>query len=229
MKKMFAMVMCLLTVLSLSACRANHTKTASTTSSTVPSKETTTTSATQSSTSTTTTTHIKTTSSTTTSTQTAKQTTPDNNHAQGVKYAYEGIKGLYRYTSETVTNEFGMEYAALYFLCLEENGTFSYKMGTGAICGHIGNYIIKDNTIFLNYLFSTDNGTGLYATTGSKTITIVGKDKLLDAQPSVTVGNMKEVLLKKVSTEEEKEYLQYVSVSHLLSNYDIMNNASENH
>ncbi|MBR5540287.1 MAG: hypothetical protein IKU56_02795 [Clostridia bacterium] len=88
--------------------------------------------------------------------------------------------------------EMNMMLSTLY---LYENGTFTYTMGTGAPHGYIGNYIIKENTVVLNYLFSTDSGTGVRAATGSKTITITAKDTVVDASPSVTVANMTNVTL----------------------------------
>ncbi len=142
------------------------------------------------------------------------------------EYTYDDVKGLYTYTSETIQDEEGNEIAALYRLYLSENGTFSYKMGTGALNGHIGNYVIKGNTLVLNYLFRTDNGTGVFATTGSKTITITATDTLVDADPSITVENVKSAILKKASSEEESEYSKYEDVSYILSNYDLFNNVT---
>ena len=140
------------------------------------------------------------------------------------EYDYDDVKGVYTYTSEATKDEEGNDITAMYRLYLNENGTFFYKMGTGAMTGHIGNYVIKDQTIILNYLFRTDNGTGLFSTEGSKTLTITAKDTFTDNQPSVTVGNMKNVLLKKVSPTEANEYPQYEDVSYMLNNYDLFHN-----
>ena len=144
---------------------------------------------------------------------------------EAMPYTYDSMKGLYKYASETVEDEYG-EHTALYYLYLNENGTFNYKMGTGALHGHIGNYIIKDNTIVLNYLFSTNSGAGIDATTGSKTITIAAKDTLVDANPSVTVANMTKVTLKKATSAEESEFAQYEDVSYILKNYELSNDAT---
>ncbi len=148
-----------------------------------------------------------------------------DNSADVTEYTYSGIKGLYTYTSETIKDEYG-EYAAFYYLYLYENGTFTYRMGTGAPFGHMGNYIIKDNTIVLNYLFSTNSGAGIDVTTGSKTITIASKDTLVDANPSVTVANMTNVTLKKASSAQANEFSQYEDFSYILKNYEITNHAS---
>ncbi len=143
-------------------------------------------------------------------------------------YTYDGVKGLYTYTSETVTTESGDEIFAFYYLYLYENGTFKYTMGTGAPYGRMGNYIIKDDTIVLNYLFNTNSGAEIIVTTGSKTISITDKDTLVDNDPSATVGNITSVVLKRTSAEEENEYLQSEDFSRILKNSLITNDASNN-
>lgn len=143
-----------------------------------------------------------------------------------MEYTYDDIKGLYTYRSETIIDEeLGNEYDAFYYLYLNENGTFSYRMGTGAPFGYMGNYIIKDNTIVLNYLFSTNSGAEIIVTTGSKTITITANDTLVDGNPSVTVANMTNVTLKKASSAEASEFAQCEDLAYVLKNYHITNNA----
>lgn len=143
-------------------------------------------------------------------------------------YTYDDVKGLYTYISETVTTESGDEIFAFYFLYLYENGTFKYEMGTGAPYGRMGNYIIKDNTIFLNYLFATNSGAEITVTTGSKTISITNQDTLVDNDPSATVGNMTSIALTRASAAEETEYLRSQDFSKILKEYLITNDASNN-
>ncbi len=149
---------------------------------------------------------------------------------EATKYTYDDLKGLYTYRSETIKDEnFGNEYDAFYYLYLHENGTFTYTMGTGAPFGYMGNYIIKDDTIVLNYLFNTNSGAEIIVTTGSKTITITAKDTLVDVNPSVTVANMTNVTLKKASPVEESEFSQVdANFSNILNTYHITNSAPNN-
>lgn len=154
--------------------------------------------------------------------------TDDVTQPNAKAYTYDGVKGLYTYISETVTTESGDEIFAFYSLYLYENGTFKYEMGTGAPYGQMGNYIIKDNTIVLNYLFSTNSGVGITVATGSKTISITNQDTLVDNDPLATVGNMNSVALKRASAAEEKEYLQFEDFSRILKEHPVTNDASNN-
>ncbi len=139
-------------------------------------------------------------------------------------HTYNDIKGLYTYTSETIKDdELGHEYFAFYYLYLNENGTFNYRMGTGAPWGYVGNYVIKDNTIILNYLFRTNSGAEITVTTGSKTIAITDNHTLTDVNPSVTVADMTTVTLKKASAAEESEFSRYEDLAYILKNYHITN------
>ena len=152
----------------------------------------------------------------------------NNNSTESIKYTYDNVKGLYKYTSETMKDEYGNEYTAFYNLYLYENGTFNYRMGTMAPYGYMGNYISKDNTIVLNYLFSTNSGAGIDVTTGSKTITITDKDTLVDVDQSINMVNMTSVTLEKASSTEESEFLQGNDFSNILKNYHITNNVPNN-
>lgn len=156
----------------------------------------------------------------------SNENTGNDSSAAVMEYTYDDIKGLYTYTSETRINEFGDEFNSFYYLYLYENGTFNYRMGTGAPYGYMGNYIIKDNTIVLNYLFSTNSGAGIYVTTGSKTITITAEDTLIDAKPTVPLDSTTKVTLKKASSKEASEFSQSEDFSYILENYEITNNAS---
>ncbi len=139
--------------------------------------------------------------------------------AEVMKYTYEGVKGLYTYTSEAAQNEQDL----FYYLYLYENGMFNYKMGTGASFGYIGNYVIKEDKVVLNFLFKIDSGAGVTVSTGSKTITITENDVLVDDNPSVVVDDMKKVTLKKASSAEEREFLQGDDFLEILKNYHATN------
>ncbi len=153
------------------------------------------------------------------------ENTGNDNSTEMMEYTYDNIKGLYTYTSETRIDTQGNEFNSYYYLYLYENGTFNYRMGTAAPYGYMGNYIIKDNTIVLNYLFSTNSGAGIYVTTGSKTITITAEDTLIDAKPTVPFDSTTKVTLKKASSKEASEFSQSEDFSYILENYEITNNA----
>lgn len=158
---------------------------------------------------------------------TNKNVVGENNEI--AKYDYKSIKGLYKYTSETMKDDTGNEYNASYNLYLYENGTFNYRMTTMGIFGYMGNYIIENNTIILNYLFETNSGAEIDVTTGTKTITITDKDTLVDAEQSINMVNMKSVTLEKTTATEENEFLKGNDFSNILKNYHITNNASDNY
>lgn len=143
-------------------------------------------------------------------------------------YTYHDLQGLYTYTTETIAEDTGDEYTAFYDLYLDENGTFTYRMGTGAPSGYIGNYVIKDDALVLNYWFRTNSGAGLTVTVGSKTLSIASGDTLVDADPSLIVGNLTSVILKKASAAEEQEYAQYdKDVSYILNNSEILREVTD--
>lgn len=130
-------------------------------------------------------------------------------------YTYDEIKGSYTYETETQKDENGNEYKLYFGLKLYENGTFSYRRSYMAPWWEIGNYIIKDNTIVLNYLFSTNSGVGIYRTTGTKTIKISSNNSLIDSNPMEQM-NIKNkptsvTLTKDTSANIEDEFLHYLN------------------
>ena len=94
--------------------------------------------------------------------------------------------------------------------------------------GYMGNYIIEDNTIVLNYLFETNSGAGIDVTTGTKKITITDADTLVDVNQSINIVNMTSVTLEKATSTEENEFLQSDDFSNILKNYHITNNVPNN-
>lgn len=151
-----------------------------------------------------------------------------NDNDNKFEYDYKSIKGLYKYTSETMKDENGNEYEASYNLYLYDNGTFNYRMATMVPYGYMGNYIIEDNTIVLNYLFETNSGAGIDVTTGTKKITITDENTLVDVNQSISIVNMTSVTLEKATSAEENEFLQGNDFSNILKNYHITNNVPNN-
>lgn len=140
---------------------------------------------------------------------------PEENNDENIKYTYEEIKGLYTYTNEESS----------YSLYLWENGTFQYEhfydtsneYGGGGI---IGNYIIEDNVIKLNYLFTTGTDISLSVTKGNKELKI-------DSYESITFTdadfNNNKIVLKKDNDKENNELYKNHDFFYLINEYCIFN------
>ena len=136
-------------------------------------------------------------------------------------YTYEEMKGLYSYTGETEKDDQGNEYRISADLYLYENGTYRYINYTNAPHGHVGNYIIVDNKIILNYLYRTGSGTGITATKETSEITINDKEELLLSE---NIGvNKKEINLTKNNNEEKIKDFEKTTVNDLIENEEKMN------
>ncbi|MGN1358110.1 MAG: hypothetical protein ACI4WU_01950 [Bacilli bacterium] len=142
------------------------------------------------------------------------------------KYTYSKIKGLYKYSDSTLKDDDGTVYSVSYQLYLYENGTFIYNFSRNSHYGYMGNYIIVDDTIVLNYLFSTGGGVGIIVTNGSKILKIETNNLLVDEDQPITSVNLKNVTLERATLEEENLFLQANNFSNILSDDPIMNNFS---
>lgn len=136
-------------------------------------------------------------------------------------YSSENIKGTYSYKSEMITDEYENNFHASYNLTLYENGTFEYRLATIYPFGYIGNYIIKDNQIILNYLFETNSSTGINVTNGTHTITINNDNTLSDTNQPITNINLTTITL----TKDETIKLNYDDIYNKINNYTITNNS----
>lgn len=145
------------------------------------------------------------------------------------EYTYESVKGLYKNTTETTINVDGeINLVARYDLYLYDNGTFNYRYGTMTRMGYMGNYIIKDNTIVLNYLFSTGNDMGISVTNGSKTLIINDDGSITDDKQDLITLSLTSIKLEKATANEEIEFLNENDFSKVLNDYYISNNAINN-
>ena len=138
----------------------------------------------------------------------------DNNTASLV-YDYSNIKGVYG-ANKTVEVDNNNE-SASFTLYLWENGTFKYEHSIYAPSGIIGNYVLVNNKIVLNYLFETNSGTGLNITKGSKEIAI-NEDGTLTDKNYVYLGNSSISIT--LSRKEENEYFKTNSFYEMVSNAD---------
>ncbi len=148
-------------------------------------------------------------------------TNKENNKA----YNYSEMKGLYKFETEILTDESGNKYRATYNLYLYENGTFIYKLSTMAPFGYMGNYIIEDNKIKLNYLFSTNSGASIKITKGSKNLAINSNNSITDENQPINTINLTNITLTKTNeTEENKFITDGNDFEKILNNYNIENN-----
>ena len=135
-------------------------------------------------------------------------------------YTYNDIAGLYTY-DESIKFE-DETFTASYQLYLYEDGTFIYTRAMNAISGNLGNYIIVDDEIHLNYLFSSGSDVALSVMSGNKVLKINGDNSLTE-----TDADSKEIKFVKVSKDKENEYLKYNDFSNMLKTYSLINEYSE--
>jgi len=138
-------------------------------------------------------------------------------------YNYSDIKGLYTFVSEKIIEENNNEITPSYNLFLYENGMFQYQLSTIYPFGYIGNYIIKDNQIVLNYLFSTNSGASIDVTEGTHTITINDNNKLIDNNQPISNINLTKITL----TKDENNTIKYENTFNKINNYEITNNSNK--
>ena len=138
-------------------------------------------------------------------------------------YTYEEIKGLYSFESEITKDENDNEYKKSYTLYLYENGTFRYRNSTFAPTGYIGNYIIIDDKIILNYLYSTNSGVGIFAAKGSTEIKIINNNELLMLEDLLDKNNKNGVTLKKDISSERISQYEKTTVNDLIEQEEKMN------
>lgn len=146
-----------------------------------------------------------------------------SNNGEQQKTDYDSFTGLYSYTGEPIYSEAndGM-LTPTYKLYLYENGTFNYQVGYVISMGKIGNYIIKNDTIVLNYFFESSSDAALNVINGEKVLVINSDKSLTDNNQENPIVKEKSIVLKKASDEEEKEYLQnHMSVDDMIRKYDI--------
>lgn len=138
-------------------------------------------------------------------------------------YSYKDVTGYYsakeKINSESETITVG------YHLYLYEDGTFSYQYIMNAPRGVIGNYIIVDDEIKLNYLFNTGSDASLVATTGSKTLKIKDKDTLVENDAELAKdGGVKTInLTRDNNIENSKDN----SINDYINNYEVINKSNK--
>ena len=102
------------------------------------------------------------------------KTIDNNSTVASNNYAYDKIAGKYVLENSDVSNLSSILY-------LKNNGMFVYDQGNDySHAGRIGNYIINDDKVYLNYLFAFGGDIELSVIKGSKVINIESVDVLVD-------------------------------------------------
>lgn len=124
-------------------------------------------------------------------------------NTQPAAYNYSNIKGLYAFTGNVVG-----EVTPEYKLNLYENGMFYYNYNTQPGGGKIGNYIINNNTIVLNYLFSTNMDVSLTTLNETNTLIINQDGSLTDNNQPISIVTDKTITLKKTTSDVNYQDVQ---------------------
>ena len=133
------------------------------------------------------------------------------------------MRGLYTFESELTKDENGNEYKKSYTLYLYENGTFRYRNSTFVPTGYIGNYIIIDNKIKLNYLYITNSGVGIFAEKGSTEITINNNENITMQEDLLDRNNKNGVTLNKDESSEKIKQYEKTTINDLIEQEEKMN------
>lgn len=129
-------------------------------------------------------------------------------------YSYDNIKGLYKYNKKLNADS-----TAQYELCLLDNGTFSYHYMTEFDHALWGNYIIVNDEIILNQLFTTESDVGIHAIEEGKIKlkinsdgTITDTNELLNVEAKYK-KLFKEIKLEKSSNKDDIDVLNNTSIN----------------
>ena len=121
-----------------------------------------------------------------------------NNKEDFNLYSYDNIAGLYTNSYEFENEDGRRDFYAK--LNLYNDGTFNYSESVYAYSSIMGNYIIKDNRIILNYLFRQGSDVGIYITNGTREIIIEDENTLIDNNSGgFEYGGIKKINLIKQS------------------------------
>lgn len=129
-------------------------------------------------------------------------------------YSYDNIKGLYKYNKKLNADS-----TAQYELCLLDNGTFSYHYMTEFDHALWGNYIIVNDEIILNQLFTTESDVGIHAIEEGKIKLKINSDgTITDTNELLNVEAKYKKLFKEIKLEKSSNK----------DDFDVLNNTSIN-
>ena len=126
-------------------------------------------------------------------------------------YTYSQMKGLYTYESND-NNENGELAPVVNKLYLYEDGRFVYMLPVRTPYGYIGNYVIENNKIILNYEYQISGGSSLIVKVGER------KDLLFNNDNTISDGSTK---LVKENDSKEDEFLKDYDYKHIIETYTI--------
>ena len=116
--------------------------------------------------------------------------------------AYIGfIVGKYEYVTEAKSAEIP---STSYVIELFENGIFRYRTARGGPIGVVGNYVLNNNQIVLNYLLRTGSDTFLDPLKGSNILTINDDNSITGSVKKFAEEDKITVNLKKYQTLQMK-------------------------
>ena len=127
-------------------------------------------------------------------------------------YDYGNLKGLYSFRKVLGYDENGKyDIIVNYDLYLYGNGTFIYRNDMSlSPSAFLGNYVIENDQILLNYMFRAGSGVGMTYVSDNKVIKINSLTSLTDNKQPIESDLIKDkiVTLEKKSSEEEKTFLE---------------------
>lgn len=150
----------------------------------------------------------------------------DNDTVEKNSYTYDDMKGYYSIIDTNPKKAQEKELSDFkYTLYLSENGTFRYQYVMNTASSVMGNYIIVDDEVRLNYLFNGGNDAGINATNGSKVLKIKDKNTLVDSNAHfASQGGSKSINL--VRDNSNSYSLNEFDLNYLVNNYGLFNNAT---
>lgn len=152
-----------------------------------------------------------------------KQTVTNDNN-----YTYMDIASFYSFKDSNSNSEGREELSTFgYTLYLAENGTFRYQYTMNTVSSVMGNYIIVDDEIRLNYLFTGGSDAGINATNGSKVLKIKDKNTLVDNDAYFyTNGGSKTIDLTKDNSNSYSS--NEFDLNYIVNNYGLFNKTNNN-
>ena len=112
--------------------------------------------------------------------------------------------GRYVYRNIDAVDAEGKSNPTEYSLTLYENGTFKYQLNDQyAPIGVIGNFIINNNILTLNFLFNTGSSTDIGITSGYRSFTINPDSSISGAVKAKDVANEVNVIFAKATSETD--------------------------
>lgn len=122
---------------------------------------------------------------------------------QEKEYTYNELAGNYYFETDAKIDVMPGAMARFY-LVLDEKGTFNYTYSSGNNpMGILGTYTIEDNSIILNYAYSTNGGSGIEKFTGTKKLEIDENSNLIDNESLVKSISGTKIVLSKTNTPNE--------------------------